>query len=113
MIERVLEILSSSRIPWRDETDLQEGVETLFKQSGLAYQREFHLSERDRPDFMVGTIAVECKVDGSGNDVLRQLHRYAEHDSVEILVLVTTCAKHRMPEEIRGKPVYTVRIISI
>lgn len=112
MIERVVEVLRGFRIACRDEIDLQEAVETTLSAAGIAYQREFVLSRRDRPDFMVGTIVVECKVASTRASVLRQLIRYAEHDGVEFIVLVTTCARHTMPATINGKPVTVIQTIT-
>lgn len=69
-------------------------------------QREVVLTARDRPDFMVGPLAIELKVKGSPADVARQLMRYAEHPSVGAILLVTTRSSHRaMPAQMCGKPV--------
>ena len=41
--------------------------------------------------------------------MLRQLQRYAEHDAIEALMLITATATG-MPSEINGKP---VRVVSL
>lgn len=50
--------------------------------------------------------AIEVKTKGSRAEVVRQLDRYAAHDQVTGLLLVTSLAKLRvMPSTLRGKPV--------
>ncbi len=105
-IIHLVEILQTVTNTFQCETDLQNEIETLLSSSGVSYQREVALSRRDRPDFMVQTVALEVKTKGSPAQVTRQLYRYAEHESVGALLLVTTLAKLRViPEELRGKPV--------
>lgn len=72
-----------------------------------AVKREYRVSKRDRPDFMIGgRIALEVKVQRASKlDVWRQLCRYAEHDMVEEIVLATSLAMG-LPPDINGKPVY-------
>lgn len=91
------------------EADLQRAVEEILVQSLISFQREPMLTAKDRPDFLVGTIAVELKVDGSAIEVMRQLQRYAQHPDVAALLLVTTKNKHlAMPATLSGKPVHVV-----
>ncbi len=102
----LIETLQTITNTFQCETDLQNAIETLLSKAGISYRREVALSRRDRPDFMVETVALEVKTKGSPAQVTRQLYRYAEHESVGSLLLVTTLAKLRvMPEELRGKPV--------
>ena len=90
----------------KDETQLQQKLAEWFRSRGISFERERRLSARDRPDFMVGRIAVELKIKGSTASVIRQLSRYAESEEVDELVLVTTMAQHRrMPPTINDKPV--------
>jgi len=94
-----------------DEATLQARIETRLRASGFDFRREHILSARDRVDFFVRNTAVEVKLDRSRNAVLEQLIRYAEHDSVADLVLVTTKAQHRrMPGAILGKPLRVVYV---
>ena len=96
----------------QDEIELQDALEDLFRDAGLPYQREVTLGERMRVDFMVGSIAIEIKVAGSRNSVMRQLARYADCDAIEIVVLVTTVAQHYMPPELKGVPVHVIKLIT-
>jgi hypothetical protein len=91
----LLSLISSTRFRFPDEDALQRGLEQLFTEKGIGYQREVRLSARDRIDFMVGNIGVEVKIGGGEHDVERQLFRYAEHPEVENLILVTTRSTHQ------------------
>ena len=76
------------------------------------FQREASLTEHDRPDFLIGTIAVEVKIHDPYAKVLRQLHRYALHSSVDAVILITTKASHlRIPHELNGKPVLVASLL--
>lgn len=87
------------------EDELQRGIAMMLDGEKLSYQREESLSRRDRPDFMIGSVALEVKVDGGTMSVLRQLQRYAAHEDVSRLVLVTTCSRHAsLPAAVLGKP---------
>lgn len=65
---------------------------------------------KDRIDFLVGNVGLEIKVGFSYADVIRQLHRYAAHEEIKVLILLTTRLQHTMPEEISGKKLCTVNI---
>ena len=62
----------------------------------------------DRPDFAIptdgGLLVVEVKVKGSASEVEAQIARYAWHDRVCGVALVTTRAVHVMPAVVGGKP---------
>lgn len=95
------------------ESELQEGLhQALLAAFGPAVKREYRLGEHDRPDFMVGNVAIEVKTKGSVTEVSRQLMRYAAHAEVNRVVLVTTRSIHRQVEGmLRGvapKPVFVV-----
>ena len=75
--------------------------------------REHRLGARDRADLFVryrtepGSpgIAVEVKTAGGLPDVAEQLLRYAEHDEVAGILLVTTKSAHlQIPSILLGKP---------
>lgn len=57
-------------------------------------------------------IAIEVKVKGQVAEVLRQLRRYANHERIQGLVLVTTRRLHAasMPAEMNGKPLAVAMI---
>lgn len=93
-----------------NELAMQDQVARALVSLGLEHQRERALSPRDRPDFMVGGLAVEVKVSGSGTAVLAQVLRYLEHDHVTGAVLVTTRTRHWAPEEAHGKPIALIYV---
>lgn len=108
----VARILSASSYVFSTERELQQAVSDVltldFKEQ---VEREAVLSPRDRPDFMVTAfgkrIAVEVKIKGSRNAILRQVGRYCEHDTVDAVVLAASKRQilAGFPAEIHGKPV--------
>jgi hypothetical protein len=100
---------AAARLRFTTEAHLQQGLSQLFTEAGIDAKPETHLSRRERPDFLIGTVAIEVKVKGSPADVRRQLARYAAHDTVTDVVLVTRCARHReLHGQLGGKPVHVV-----
>lgn len=101
-------LLRTHRFDLSSEDALQRGIEHLLRGSRFEWDREVIVTPRDRIDFLVeGTCGVECKIDGSAPSVLRQLHRYAQLDAVQELLLVTTRPQHKtsLPTTLNGKPV--------
>ena len=95
-----------------DESRVQAAIEALLKRQGIEHQREFVLSPKDRIDFLVGRVGLEVKVAGGRGAVVRQLERYAKHDCIESLVLVTTKSTlARVPMEMNGKAVRAAVIL--
>lgn len=71
---------------------------------------EHRLSARDIPDFFILGVAIEVKMNRARPaDVLRQLARYAEHDQVTDLILLTNRAIGA-PAQINGKPVVSISL---
>lgn len=100
----VLDALCSVRVNTQDEQQLQEVIADRLANTNLSVERERRLSARDRVDFFCQGVAIEIKTDGTAPAVERQLTRYAEHDEVDALLLVTTRRRHQdMPRELRGK----------
>lgn len=87
------------------ELQLQDDLEKVFIDCKIPYEREVLLSKKDRPDFMLSGIAVECKVAGSAESHLRQIKRYMGHDSVRGCILVAT-RKYDIPNMVEGKPLW-------
>ncbi len=90
------------------ESDLHEAIAMVFTREQIRAEREWSLSEHDRPDFWLPAegLVVECKVDGSMLALARQVLRYCEHDEVRGVIVVTTRAKHlALPSYLGGKPV--------
>ncbi|MEB3023047.1 MULTISPECIES: hypothetical protein [Mycolicibacter] len=106
----VAEHLSSFNYNWMTERELQDHVATVLE-TRFPTRREHALSRRDRPDFLVEsqglTIAIEVKVAGAHNAVLRQLGRYAEHDGIAALVLASgkRTLLAGVPRQIHTKPI--------
>jgi hypothetical protein len=77
--------------------------------------REVELSPEDRIDFLVGgtlRIGVEVKVDGATSALVRQLQRYAQHETIAGLLVVSTRAHHRaVPSTLSGKPVVVASLL--
>lgn len=100
-----------------NEKATQEGIwELLFiKQTqfpGLAVRREHRLAPGDIVDLFIPAIgtAIEVKLKRNrGAAILRQLERYAAHDAVQALILVTNRAMG-LPQSLNGKPVYYVSL---
>ena len=108
-------LLAAQQWRYADESDLQDAIAKLLTSHGLDYQREHHLTEKDIVDFMVGGIALEVKIKGSASAVIRQLKRYADCDSVQCIVLVTTRRLHaaKVPWQLSGKQVRTVALFTL
>ena len=105
--------MTHRRYTYNSEVELQDGIETVLRAAGLNYRREVRLSAKDRPDFMVGSIAVEVKINGPALDALRQIHRYSQSDYVGGIVLVTSRASliAKMPGVLNGKPVVVASLL--
>lgn len=103
-------MLSSYRFNFANEDELQSAVEEILKENSVDFIREFQLSDKDRIDFLIGTIGLEIKVGFSYSDVIRQLHRYAQSEQIEALILLTSRLSHTMPKEINGKTLCTINI---
>lgn len=106
-------LLAGHRYAIQDEASLQDGLEQVLQANGIAYQREYVLDARSRPDFLVGALAIEVKTQGSVAQFLRQAHRYLEHERVQALIAVGT--PHwlgALPASLAGKPLYGVRLLN-
>lgn len=88
-------LLKQWKVRFDTELALQDDVAVVLREGGYEYKREHQFNKSDRIDFLVGRIGIECKIDFSANEVLRQLSRYATSSEVDELLLVTTKACHR------------------
>lgn len=98
--------LSAARVC--NEVELQAWVGRILTAHGVAHQRERALPGVGRPDFLVGRVAVEVKVDGSRMALLRQVLRYATCPEVGAILVVTTRLAHRLPATLQDKPVTVI-----
>lgn len=109
LMERICKLCQTIRFQGTREKELQAALETLLRANFSAVAREVKLAPGAIVDFLVEGVALEVKIDGSPMEVTRQLHRYAQSELVQALILVTTRAKHRTgPSELNGKPVLVV-----
>lgn len=104
--------LREVRFNFTCERELQEGIAKQLTAAGVSFRREHALTERDRIDFLCGSVGIEVKIKGSAADLIRQLHRYAERDEITAIILVTSRAQHRAatPRGLNGKPIYILHL---
>lgn len=114
-VESIVRALRNHRLGMSTELQFQQSVESVLQALGVEHQREKVLDAANRPDFLTASgIAIELKIDGSRNGVLRQLLRYSESANVSSVILVTTRSKHlKMPQVIGGKPLYVHHAVSL
>lgn len=111
MPRSVTDVVRTARFSFGDEDALQAGIADALINAGYAVAREVRLTARDRIDLLVhGGIGIEVKIAGSASAARRQLARYAEHESIKELILVTRSARHTAPETLNGKPVTVVNL---
>ena len=94
MLDDLYQLFSGFRFSWADESDLQDAIEQILVSADIPYSREHVLGPGERPDFLVGDVAIEVKVKGSADALLRQVKRYADHDEVGSVLVVTSKPKH-------------------
>jgi hypothetical protein len=105
----IVALLEAHRFRAPSEADLQRGIAKVLEGAGVTFAREVRLNARDRIDFLLGDVGVECKVDGSLPDLIRQIDRYALHERIGALVVVTFRLRlARLPRELHGRPVHVV-----
>lgn len=111
LIDRVSDCCRTYRFTRASEATLQDGFAAAMTAEGIAFEREAVLAYGERIDFLVGDVGVELKIKGSASEVLRQLSRYARHERVQSLVLVTTRSLHlNLPRSFGGKALRVVLI---
>jgi hypothetical protein len=106
-LARLAQFVSTLRLDLSMEKRAQESLEQALEAAGFEFQREAILSKRDIPDFMVkvdgAEIALELKTRAQRKAIYRQLERYAEHERVCGVLLMTGTAMG-LPSLINGKP---------
>jgi hypothetical protein len=104
LLREVRACLAGYRFHFACERDLQEGISQALQMTHWSVQREYPLTRESRLDFLVeGGIVIEVKIASSAAEVMRQVARYAEHEKVAGVLLITSRA-HRLPETFSGKP---------
>lgn len=111
--EDIKKLLAPKNYDISSERLVQDRVEEIFLSEGLLYIREAELSHGDRVDFLVGTVGVEVKLQAPVTALMRQLHRYAQSDRVEELLLVTTNPRLSLiPKKFNNKPITVLVLIT-
>ena len=110
---RLRQAVGFYRFLFRDEKELQDGLEQVLAGAGFKVEREVTLGPGDVVDFLVEPgIAVEVKIGGGLSEVTRQLHRYAQHERVRALVLITSKSRlGNLPATMNGKLVDVVVLL--
>jgi hypothetical protein len=112
-LANLCKVFSAYRYNFQDETSLQEGMAIALTRHAIDFEREVRLDAKNRPDFMIGSVAVEVKIKGSFAEFLRQAHRYLALEQITALIVVGTPKwMPAVPTTMLGKPVYTVRLLS-
>lgn len=116
-IKKIGNLIASVAFHFQSEKDLQRGIQELFDKNEIPYKREFHLNDKDIPDFFIEyddvKIALEIKIGGDRNSFLRQATRYLKHESVTCLFAIgTPYWIKNIPDQILGKNIYCHRILN-
>lgn len=107
-------LIAQAKVDLTHEAGTQRDLEDFLRArlpEGAEISREHRLGPGDRPDFLLfGCIAVEAKIKRTATRaraVLAQLDRYARHEGVRGLVLVSGRSLD-LPRVVRGKPLVLV-----
>lgn len=111
-LQQLARNLEAFRYDTSSEDAVQRGVSAALRSVGVAAEREVQV-ECGRLDFLTADgVAIEVKLHGGTNDLLRQIHRYAQLDQVKAILVVTS--RHRlaqMPRELNAKPVAVALLV--
>lgn len=106
LVNKLIHAIHRSKVSLTDEKMTQVQVAEILRENEIPYVREHRLSGEDIVDFLIDdTLAVEIKLKGQKRAIFRQLKRYATHDQVKGIILLTGISMG-LPEEIEGKPTY-------
>lgn len=110
-LQQTVDALRTITTPVASEARLHELVASALAGAGVAHEHEVDLGEGRRIDFLTdGGVGIEVKIAGARNEVLRQVHWYAQAERVLAIVLFTTRAAHALAADtLNGKPVIVVR----
>jgi len=106
-------LLRGYRFSFTTEDELQQAIAQVMFERGVTFEREHRLSGADRIDFLIsGGLGIEVKIDGATNALLRQVHRYVQHDAIKALVVVVSRTRLAgLPTEIGRKPIVAVSLL--
>jgi hypothetical protein len=108
-------LIESRRLDVTSEKRTQVEIESLLKNEGWDFIREARISIEDIPDFIIKPygLVVEVKIKGAQKmEVYRQLERYAAHDEILGVMLVTNLSMG-LPATINGKPTFYASLTEI
>jgi hypothetical protein len=110
--ESIIDALKK-RHPTSTESELEASIKATIESGGFDVITQKIITKRDRIDLFVPIIGlgVEVKIAGSYTRVAEQLLRYAEHEEVNALLLVTSKASHRQLADLpndRNIPVWVL-----
>lgn len=107
------QVINAYRYNFQDENTLQEGMAVALTNNAIDFEREVRLDAKNRPDFMIGTVAIEVKIKGTFAEFMRQAQRYVALEQISALIVVGTPKwLPAVPSTLLGKPVYSVRLMS-
>ena len=108
LVNKILKLLSEYRITFKDEKALQSDLARLFVEHSIKFDREVRLDDENIVDFMLEEgLAVECKIKGGTTKLIRQLARYASHEKVKSILVITNMNKlAALPEVICSKKIF-------
>ena len=110
-VDGIIEVFERYRVSCANEKELQRAIAAIFDLEGCEYDREVSLAPGDRIDFLVAGVGIEVKTGGSRTSLLRQLHRYAKHEKIECLLVISSRGSlTSMPETVRGKPIHVLYV---
>jgi len=104
-------IIRGVRIDLSDEKASQAQIADALTAAGVEFEREVRLSPGDRPDFLIPAtgLTIEVKLRAPKMEIWRQLQRYAKHDRVRAIILVSNTAM-TLPESVEGVPLFFVSL---
>jgi hypothetical protein len=106
----IVGLLRRTRLPSASEAELQIAIERTLTDAAVTYERELRLGPADRIDFLCcDGVGIEAKVRYPKRAIYRQLERYARHDRITALILVTATAIG-LPAALGGKPLFYVSL---
>lgn len=79
---------------------MQHALAKTLTDAGVNYVREWDAKPYGRVDFYCDGIAIELKIKGAKAAIRRQLRRYAEHQKITSVILLTTRRQLMGPAQI-------------